>query len=65
MTLVSPKDTSGVTLPWLLEELKADGGADRHDMQRTHCGHATQEKEFLGEAFLGSASSGKHLGDRV
>lgn len=61
MVLVSP---NGVSVVWkLLEELKGDEGVDRHDTQHTHRGHSTQEMAFLGEAFLGSAFSGKHLGD--
>lgn len=59
--LVTPKAVSGVM--WLLEELEGDGGVDRHDMQHTQRGHATQGKTFLGEALLGSILSDKHLGD--
>ena len=56
-----PKGVSGVMLPWLLEELKRDGGEDRHDTQHTHPGRAKQEKAFLGGVISGNSSI--RLGD--
>lgn len=60
---MEPSDVSGAMWPWLVEELEGDRLVNRHDMQRTHRGHAMQENIVPRGAFTESVFSGALLGD--